>query len=129
MEVQNDVLSALDQVCSVIVLVVLHLSAAFDTIEHAFLFSRLREKYGIHDQAFVWISSYLSDRLQRVNIKGTLSDTQNLSFGVPQGSVLLRLKSSCSSRIVTLKRLLERVYRSAVLQSRFVQKLKSWSYT
>ena len=44
--------------------------------------------YGIHGQALAWISSYLSDRLQRVNIKGTLSDTQELSFGVPQRSVL-----------------------------------------
>lgn len=44
--------------------------------------------YGIHGQALAWISSYLSDRLQRVNIKGTLSDTQELSFGLLQGSVL-----------------------------------------
>ena len=89
LKVQNDVLSALDQEGSVVVLVMLDLLlAAFDTIDHAFLLSRLREMYGIHGQALAWISSYLSDRLQRVNIKETLSDTQELSFGVPHGSVL-----------------------------------------
>ena len=34
------------------------------------------------------IRSHLFDRLQRVNIIGILSNTQELSFGVPQGSVL-----------------------------------------
>ena len=36
---------------------------------HAFLLSRLREIYEIHDQMVAWISSYFSDRQQRVNIK------------------------------------------------------------
>ena len=65
----------------------LDLSAAFDTIDHALLISCLRDMYGIHDQAPARIRSYLSDRLQRVNIKITLSDNQELSFGVPRGSV------------------------------------------
>ena len=38
------------------------------------------------DQTFAWIWPQLSDRLHRVNIKGTLSYKQGL--GVPQGSVL-----------------------------------------
>ena len=66
----------------------LDLSAAFDTIDHAFLLSRLRDMYGINDQALAWVRSYLSDRLPRINIKGTLSDKQELNFGGPQGSVL-----------------------------------------
>ena len=49
---------------------------SFDTIDHAFLPLRL------------WINSYLSDNIQIVNIKGTLLDTQELSFDVLQGSVL-----------------------------------------
>ena len=73
---------------SVVVLVFFDLSAAFDTIDYAFLLSRLRDMYVIHDQALAWIRSYLSDRLQRVNIKRTLSDKQELNFGVTQGSVL-----------------------------------------
>ena len=47
-----------------------------------------REMYEIYDQALVRINSCLSDKLQRVHTKGTLSDTQGLGFGVPQGSVL-----------------------------------------
>ena len=61
----------------------LDLSAVFDTIDHAFLLSRLREMCGIHDQPLAWISSYLSDRLQKENIKGTLSNMQELNLGVP----------------------------------------------
>ena len=69
---------------TVVVMIMLDLSAAFDTIDHEFLLSRLRDIFGIQDQALAWIRSYLSDRLQRVNIKGTLSDTQELNFSVPQ---------------------------------------------
>ena len=64
-----------------------HLSAAFDTIDNIFNVSRLRDMYGIHAQALSWIRSYLSDRLQRVNIKGALSDRQELQYGVSNGSV------------------------------------------
>ena len=42
--------------------------------------------YGIRDLTLAWIRSYLSDILQRVNIKKTLSDKQ-IDFGVPQGFV------------------------------------------
>ena len=76
LKVQSDILSSLDEEGSVVVLVLLDLSAAFDTIGHAFLLTRLRDMYGIHDQALAWVRSYLSDRLQRINIKGTLSDKQ-----------------------------------------------------
>ena len=85
---QSDVLSVLDKEGSVVVMSTLDLSAVFDTIDHKILLSRLRDMYGIRDQAFAWIRSYLSDRLQRVNIKGNLSDTQALSFYVPQGLCL-----------------------------------------
>ena len=50
------------------VLVMLDLSAAFDAIDHVFIFSRLRDMYGIHDQVHARSRSYLSDRLQRANI-------------------------------------------------------------
>ena len=62
----------------------LDLSAAFGSIDNAFLLGM----YVSHDQAFVLISYYICDTPQRVNIRGTLSDTQELSFGVLQGSVL-----------------------------------------
>ena len=69
LKVQSDILSSLDEECSVIVLVLLDSSAAFDTNDHAFLLTRLCDMYGIHNQVLAWVRSYLSDRLQRINIK------------------------------------------------------------
>ena len=69
LKVQNDVLSALDQESSVVALVMLDLSAAFDTIDHAFLLSRLSEMYGIHGQVFIWISCY---RLHKIDYKKSI---------------------------------------------------------
>ena len=44
--------------------------------------------YGCTTSALLWLKSYLSDRRQCSNIKGTLSDTEVLRSAVPQGSVL-----------------------------------------
>ena len=69
-------------------LVLLDLSAAFDTIDHVILLNRLSNKLGMCGTAKKWFESYLSDRTQRVNIDGAVSDVANLPYGVPQGSVL-----------------------------------------
>ena len=44
--------------------------------------------HGISDCALEWIRSYLTDRHQRVAIGSVTSDKHELTFGVPQGSVL-----------------------------------------
>ena len=66
----------------------LDLSAAFDTIDHAILLSRLSTLYGISGTALKWFKSYLSDRSQTVTINSNSSKPAILHFGVPQGSVL-----------------------------------------
>ena len=86
-KVQNDILSALDAGSSSILLM-LDLSAAFDTIDHDILLSRLRNLYGISGGALDWFRSYLTSRIQRVVIDNSVSGDQELDFGVPQGSVL-----------------------------------------
>ena len=86
-KVQNDILSALDAGSSAILLM-LDLSAAFDTIDHDILLSRLCNVYGITDNALDWFRSYLTGRIQRVVIENVVSGDQELGFGVPQGSVL-----------------------------------------
>ena len=86
-KVQNDVLEAIDgKKC--VMLVLLDLSAAFDTIDHNILLSRLSSRYGVKGTALKWFESYLSDRIQAVTIDGVESDIHHLLYGVPQGSVL-----------------------------------------
>ena len=71
-----------------ILLVLLDLSAAFDTVEHSVLLSRLSSSSGIMDTALRWFRSYLSDRSQRVSLDGKVCDKFLLTHGVPQGSCL-----------------------------------------
>ena len=73
-------------------LVLLDLSAAFDTIDHDNLFYILEKYVGIGDSALRLIRSYFSDRTQRVQIDGIMSDFASLLCGVPQGSVLGSMK-------------------------------------
>ena len=86
-KVQNDILSALDAGSSAI-LVMLDLSAAFNTIDHDILLSLLCNVYGITGNALDWFRSYLTGRIQRVVIEDSVSVDQELDFGVPQDSVL-----------------------------------------
>ena len=85
--VHNDILRAIDDGCCVILLL-LDLSAAFDTVDHAILLSRLRSRFGVSGTALAWFDSYLSDRSQFVSIDGKRSSERGLISGVPQGSVL-----------------------------------------
>ena len=87
LKVQSDILTALDS-GSGAVLLMLDLSAAFDTIDHGILLSRLNSLYGISGDALDWFKSYLSNRVQHVIIGDTVSECKSLNFGVPQGSVL-----------------------------------------
>ena len=87
LRVHNDILLALDNHQSVILLL-LDLSAAFDTVDHKILLNRLSSRFGITGAALSWFSSYLSNRYQFVNIRGQRSSNRPLECGVPQGSVL-----------------------------------------
>ena len=87
LKVQNDILKNMDRQ-QVTLLVLLDLSAAFDTIEHQALLSRLKLSFGIRGYALEWIASYLSDRTQCVSFENNFSQSRHLSCGVPQGSCL-----------------------------------------
>jgi hypothetical protein len=69
-------------------IVLLHLSAAFDNIDHDVLLDRLNGHCGFPGQALSWLTSYLRCRTQVVKIGSVSSQTINIRFGVPQGSVL-----------------------------------------
>ena len=67
----------------------LELSAAFDTVDHKILLSRLQYHLGIHDIALDWCKSYLLNRPQHVCIGNAISKPVILDYSVPpQGSVL-----------------------------------------
>ena len=72
----------------VTLLVMLDLSAAFDTIDHSILLETLQSSIGVDGTALKWFRSYLSQRTQQVQVKGTLSEKSKLTTGVPQGSCL-----------------------------------------
>ena len=85
--VHNDIAIASDQKTSVILLL-LDLSSAFDTVDHCILLSRLSRRFGIGGRALEWFQSYLGDRTQFVNINGSTSERRVLKFNVPQGLFL-----------------------------------------
>lgn len=86
LRVQNDILTEMDS-GKVTGLILLDLSSAFDTVDHVILLERL-QSMGIGGQAHQWLTSYLSNRSQRVCVRSAVSKTVHLGFSVPQGSVL-----------------------------------------
>ena len=87
LRVHNDIVSAVDRgngVC----LIMLDLSAAFDTVDHTILLTFLEEYIGLKGSPLSIFESYLTNRTQCVSIKGVLSELSELMYGVPQGSVL-----------------------------------------
>ncbi|KAJ8723159.1 hypothetical protein PYW08_003071 [Mythimna loreyi] len=63
------------------------LSKAFDCVNHKTLIRKLHH-YGIRNSSLDLLTSYLSDRIQRVDINGQRSHGSVITMGVPQGSIL-----------------------------------------
>jgi len=72
----------------VTLLILLDLSAAFDTVDHDTMLRRLEYSFGIRGNALSWFASYLSGSSQRIIINESLSEPYNLEGGVPQRSCL-----------------------------------------
>jgi hypothetical protein len=86
-KVHNDVIYSMSK-GEVVMLVLLDLSAAFDTVDHEILLNRLQSRLGIDGTVLQWFKSYLSERTQAVVVNDTFSNPANLTCGVPQGSKL-----------------------------------------
>ena len=67
--------------------VFLGLQKAFDTVNHTILLKKLGH-YGVRGRALKWFHSYLTNRKQFTRVDNTDSDIREISYGVPQGSVL-----------------------------------------
>jgi hypothetical protein len=83
----DDVLIGFESNSATIVLLI-DLSAAFDTVDIDKLLNILENDIGIRGTALIWFESFLRGRTQCVKIENFLSDTLPVLFGVPQGSVL-----------------------------------------
>ena len=87
LKIHNDLILAMDR-GEVTSLILLDLSAAFDTVDHSILLTRLQNWFGLDGLSLDWFTSYLSSRSQAVSINDSISAFSTLSCGVPQGSVL-----------------------------------------
>ena len=82
----NDILWAMEKQL-VTVVVILDLSAAFDTVDHNLLLEVLENRFGIAGTARKWYTSYLKPRSFKVSIRGSTSQPRQLDYSVPQGSI------------------------------------------
>ena len=86
-KITNDILVASDKKTAS-VLLLLDLSAAFDTVDIDQLLNILSSDIGIKGTALDWFRSFLKKRTMRVKVNDAFSEVFELEFGVPQGSVL-----------------------------------------
>ena len=86
LRVFNDILMVVDS-GDYVMLVLLDLTAALDTVDHNTLVSRLQHLVGISGGALDWFISYLEGRSMRVLLGGSESRSAPLSYGIPQGSI------------------------------------------
>ena len=84
---KNDILMNMNKQ-HVTLLVLLDLSAAFDTVDHTILLNRLHSSFGITGRVLTWFKSYLENRSQYISINGGESRSFEMKYGVPQGSCL-----------------------------------------
>jgi len=83
----DDMLSDIDS-GSVVAVMSLDISAAFDAVDHSILLQRLEDEFGIIGVCRDWISSYLTGRTSTVHVGSSESSVTTAQYGVPQGSVL-----------------------------------------
>ena len=70
------------------ILVLLDLSAAFDTIDHDILIHRLEKLVGLSDSVLNWFRTYIKGRKFYVRLGDHVSKKHDICFGVAQGSCL-----------------------------------------
>jgi hypothetical protein len=87
LNVLSDILQAVDRV-NIAALVLLDLSAAFDTVDHATLLRRLDVSYGLRGTVLRWFESYLNNGLQCVRRGLSSSTPSTVTCGILLGSVL-----------------------------------------
>ena len=83
----NNLLTAFDNKFAM-VLLLLDLSAAFDTVDQDKLLHILHYEIGITGTTYKWFESFLKGHSQKVKINNSYSESELLDFGCIQGSGL-----------------------------------------
>ena len=83
----NDIIRAVDD-GKIAALVLLDLSAAFDTVDHSILIDVLHRRFAVDGLPLLWLQSYLSNSSQTYTVDGKQSTPVRVKCSVPQGSVL-----------------------------------------
>ena len=83
LRVREEILKCMDK-GEIVCLLLLDLSATFDTIDKTVLLSRVKYRFGYGGKVLDWIGSYLTGRSQKVAINDNFSSEQGLNYGVPQ---------------------------------------------
>ena len=91
-DVHNRIVQSMDRGGHASVLVLLDLSSAFDTIDHAILFDVIEKRFGVTGIALKWYCSYVDGRTQTFQVGSQLIATFVVRCSVPQGSVFEALK-------------------------------------
>ena len=86
LKLRDDIVKSMNK-NEVTIAVMIDYSKAFDTIDHSILIRKL-SRLGFGKSIVQLIISYLSNRKQYVQIDDRKSQTKNIYFGVPQGSIL-----------------------------------------
>lgn len=87
LSILDSILLHLDEGSCCLVLL-LDLSAAFDTVDLDKLISILSDDLGLGGTVLEWFKSFLYGRKQATSVNGCRSEFKDVKYGVPQGSVL-----------------------------------------
>ena len=84
-KIRNDILCSFEKQHAS-TLIVMDLSAAFNTVDHQILLDVLENRFGITGTALSWFRTYLEPRFCKVCVNKSYSKLQDLTFSIPQGS-------------------------------------------
>ena len=81
----NDILWAMEKQ-NITMVIILDLSAAFDTVDHEVLLEIMEQHFGFTDTTLEWLDEYLRPRCFKICMCDSYSTSKELNSSVPQGS-------------------------------------------
>ena len=100
LNITNDILWGMENQ-EITTMLILDLSAAFDTVDHDLLLTIMEQTFGVKEKALKWFDNYLMPRYFKVCIDGRYLESKNLTFSTPQGSCSGANLFSCYCSLIT----------------------------